>query len=605
MDTGNTIPDSFVSTTQKTSSQSVSWFYPFFIFIIALTIRLIVLVQFKEMNPLFEHPVIDAWRYDTLAKNFLTLGSWPEKGAFLQPPAYPAFLALIYTLFGESHTWARIIQACLGSLSCVFIYYIGFHIHSKRIGLTSGLITAFYGPLIFFEMDLLAPVLIVFWSSLGLLLFITGLQKLKNTFLMASGFCMGVALISWPIIGLSCAFLALVHCWSFHRNPRNCSIQIIVFSLGVLLPVLPVFLHNILHGEWVLISTNGGINFFIGNNPDWQQTVAGRPGYPWEKIVTLPYQIYGVDKVNEIGSSSLFFQEAVNFISSHPAEYIKNQLIKLYQVAYGYEIMRNTDLYFFKQFSSVLDSMIFSSKWLHFPFGLLFPFASIGFIFSFPQLGKENKYLIGYLISVCAGLFLFFVTARYRVVLVPVLSIYAALGAWELFFALQNKQKQGWLLLALLLSIGICTNTDIFNQQNHFKRGVYQAQAPFTLGRIYLEQGKMDEALNWLEKSIQIDPSYPDAWVDLGRAKYLLGDVNGAIESMNQAAITAPDYPLPYYNLGLIYDKPYLPPSKAIEFYQKYLTRADAYFDAHILGQERQTTVRKRLNTLISQHQNQ
>ena len=324
--------------------------YALLIFFVAFFVRLIVLFQFKEYNPLFENPVVDAWRYDNLAREFLRTGTWPEPDAFTQPPAYPFFLAVLYKLFEGSYTWVRIIQSIMGSLSCAFIFLIGTNLHSKRIGMTAGLVGAFYGPLIFFDLDLLAPVLIVFWSLLGLLLIISGLRNYNRTLLFLSGFCFGCSLVSWPITGLACAVTVLLILWHCKAKPRKAITLALLFSFGVVIPVTPVFLYNLQKGKMVLVSTNGGINFYIGNNPDWQETVAMRPGYPWEKIVTMPYRKYGEDLVKEQGSSALFFQEAKKYIVSKPKDYFRNQLIKLYQIGFGYEIMRNTDIYFFKQY---------------------------------------------------------------------------------------------------------------------------------------------------------------------------------------------------------------------------------------------------------------
>jgi hypothetical protein len=52
-----------------------------------------------------------------------------------------------------------------------------------------------------------------------------------------------------------------------------------LFLGGVCLPVAAVALRNLaVSGEPVLISSNGGINFYIGNNPDYDVTVRIRPG---------------------------------------------------------------------------------------------------------------------------------------------------------------------------------------------------------------------------------------------------------------------------------------------------------------------------------------
>lgn len=570
----------------------------------ALALRLLVLYQFREANPLFDHPVIDAWHYDNLAREFLRLGRWPEPGAFFQPPAYPFFLAAIYGLFGESATWARLIQAVLGSLSCVLVYALGCQLHCRRTGLIAGLITASYGPLIFFDLDLLAPVLIVFTSTLGMWLLLAGLRREKPLLLIAAGVCLGAAVACWPIIGLACGLILMLTVWNVRHRPGKAARLTVLLVLGITLPILPSFLHNLSHGEKVLVSTNGGINFYIGNNPRWQESVALRPGYPWETIVNLPYRLHGPELVEQVGSSKLFTREGLAFIRSQPGRYLRNQLLKLYQLGYGYEIMRNTDLYFFKQYSPVLDALLFSTPWLKFPFGLLLPLALPGIFLSFSRLGRENRYFLAYLATVSAGLLLFFVTARYRVVLVPVLAIYGAMGAGEMVAQLRRQTSRGLLLLLAVGLLGVGTNLDLLGQEQRVTGPIYRAQAPYTLGRVALEEGRAKEALAWLEESLRIDPAYPDAWVDLGRARHALGDTTGAILAMEQAVAVAPDYPLPYFNLGLLYDRPDLPPGQAITWYRKFLARAEAYFEDRIRGPERTTQVRQRLAVLQAQERN-
>ena len=561
----------------------------------ALGLRLAVLLQFREANPLFAHPVIDAWHYDNLAREFLRLGHWPEPGAFFQPPAYPFFLAMVYAVFGESYTWARLVQAVLGSFSCVVVYALGCHLHGRRTGLIAGLITAGYGPLIFFDLDLLAPVLIVFWSCLGLWLLLISARRENPLFLLAAGLCLGAATACWPIIGLACGLTMALMLWSGRRNPKQATSGVLVLALGVIIPLLPSLVHNLGHGQRVLVSTNGGINFYIGNNPHWQESVALRPGYPWETIVNLPYRLHGPAQVEKVGSSKLFTRESLHFIRSQPGQYLRNQLVKLYQIGYGYEIMRNTDLYFFKQYSPVLDRLLFSRPWLKFPFGLLLPLAVIGIVLSLTRLNREHHFLLAYLLAVAAGLLFFFVTARYRVVLVPLLAIYGALGAGEMAGMMRRSRGQGLALLLAVALLGLFCNLDIFNQEQRVTGPIHRAQAPFTLGRVALEEGRAQEALPWLEESLRIDPDYPDAWVDLGRAKHALGDSSGAIQAMLQAASVAPDYPLPYYNLGLLFDQRGQPPGPVIAYYRQYLLKAAAYFEDRIRGPERTTQVQRRL----------
>ena len=187
-------------------------------------------------------------------------------------------------------------------------------------------------------------------------------------------------------------------------------------------------------------------------------------------------------------------------------------------------------------------------------------------------------------------------------VLVPVLAIYAALGAAGLPAALRDRKPKrlSGLILSLLLLTAL-GNLDLFNQERIINGPIYRAQAPFTLGRINLDRNDPQTALQWLAISTSIDPLYPDAWVDTGRARYALKNLTGAISAMNQAVSAAPDYPLPYYNLALIFDNPAMPREKALRYYREFLTRAERYFEQTIRGPEREEYARRRIAAISAE----
>ena len=62
-----------------------------------------------------------------------------------------------------------------------------------------------------------------------------------------------------------------------------------LIALPLCLIIFPVTLRNYLIGDdWVLISANGGVNFYIGNNAHYDSTVAIHPGLHWERLVGNP-----------------------------------------------------------------------------------------------------------------------------------------------------------------------------------------------------------------------------------------------------------------------------------------------------------------------------
>ena len=52
-----------------------------------------------------------------------------------------------------------------------------------------------------------------------------------------------------------------------------------LFTAGVLLALVPVTARNVaVAGEWSPVSSHGGLNFYIGNNPQADGTYSGVPG---------------------------------------------------------------------------------------------------------------------------------------------------------------------------------------------------------------------------------------------------------------------------------------------------------------------------------------
>ena len=78
--------------------------------------------------------------------------------------------------------------------------------------------------------------------------------------------------------------------------------------LGAAIAVAPVTFRNWAEGrELVLVSSNTGINLYLGNNPRYDATVGMRPGRDWQALVRAPL-LHGVSGA---GPASRFFVERV------------------------------------------------------------------------------------------------------------------------------------------------------------------------------------------------------------------------------------------------------------------------------------------------------
>src|SRR3989304_165291 len=94
---------------------------PLIIFLIALLLRIVYTFQLKSGSPLYDFPVVDALMYDSWGWK-IAQGDWLGERIFYDPPLYAYFLGVIYKIFGHNYLAPRIIQAFIGSLSCVLIY---------------------------------------------------------------------------------------------------------------------------------------------------------------------------------------------------------------------------------------------------------------------------------------------------------------------------------------------------------------------------------------------------------------------------------------------------------------------------------------------------
>src|SRR3972149_11496101 len=96
---------------------------PLIIFLTALTLRIVYTFQLKSGSPLYDFPVVDALMYDSWGWK-IAQGDWLGERIFYDPPLYAYFLGIIYKIFGHNYLAPRIIQALLGSLNCVLIYFV-------------------------------------------------------------------------------------------------------------------------------------------------------------------------------------------------------------------------------------------------------------------------------------------------------------------------------------------------------------------------------------------------------------------------------------------------------------------------------------------------
>ena len=525
------------------------WHWGGIVFVLALSLRLVHAFQMSA-SPLFTMPAVDAATYSEQAAS-LAEGNWLGRGQgpFWQPPLYPYFLGVIKLAFPESFYYvSRFAQALIGSLTCVLLYLVGRRLFGSGIGFVGGLIAAVYGPLIYFDARLLPAGLAALLTLVSLLLLMRAVRltyppsppscaergnRLFSPFprrkggrgdrsstkliFMAAGFAMGLASLTAAILA---SLIPGVVIWLFYWLRKNAALAVVAFLLGAVLAIAPVTLRNyIIGGDIVPISYNGGVNFYLGNNANAAQTLALRPGWEWEELVALPLR----EGITRPSAKSLFFySQALEYMQNAPLDYMGLLAKKIAQFWRGDEIERNQEMYYWRKYSSVLAGTLW--KWeVAFPFGLVSPLALLGLIVYIRRQGFTLPvlFVLGYSFAVIS----FFVAARYRLPIVPLLILFAVYGgSWLYARWRQRPLRQALLPTAVLVLLVLLANWDLPPMDGRGKAATHN-----DLGNAYLQQGRYDLALLKYEQATRLDSTYWQAWFNLGSLRALRGDLRGAL----------------------------------------------------------------------------
>lgn len=475
---------------------------------LALCLRVIYTLQSAD-NPYFANPTMDAAYHLDWAEALLAGQPFVE-GAYFRAPVYPWFLALLLEVCDGNLLWVRFLQAGVGTLSVALVFAVA----RRAFGWTSAWLAALgaatYWMLIYFDAELLLPVLEV-PSCLWVLLAGLRWSERPNAFRAWQwGLALGCAAIVRPNVLLLAPCLAV---WLVGQSQAAWTARLRVLALGalgMLLPIAPITLHNGLVGkDWALISTQGGVNLWIGNNPQSNGQSAIVPGTRadwwggyYDSIAQAEIAEGRELKGSEV--SDHYVGRVLQWWREEPWSALRLLLHKLRLFLLRYELGNNQDEDFFAlHFGPIL-------RYLPLGWWCLAPLAALGLWWSRARW-RELFVLHAFVLVYSASVVLFFVNARFRVPLLPPLLIFAAYALVQWYHALQQRQFprvfQG-------LAISGLVAVPVFWAPEQLKRN--DAQGWWQLGNAALEQGAPQEALELYQRALQEDASV--ARIHLGEA---------------------------------------------------------------------------------------
>jgi Flp pilus assembly protein TadD len=292
----------------------------------------------------------------------------------------------------------------------------------------------------------------------------------------------------------------------------------------------------------VLISWQGGLNFYLGNHPGadgWSATAPGIRKDWWggyEDGIRIPSRALG-GKPSYREISAYWFRRGFDFMRDHPGEALRLLGRKAYLLFYGAELSNNQILSFSGRYSRVFRNLPLA-------FGVIAPLSLVGALL----LGRDRRrsLLLLYLLTYGSTLVLFFVCSRFRIPLMPFFLIFGAAGLVGTARALRRAPGRGAALLA-----GILLLTALLNHDFGVVPPVNLAWGYEGEGVSLLRQGRFEEAADRFRKAIENDPRSPQAHHDLGVALREAGRPEDALPCFRKAIELDPRNAEAYNNLAL------------------------------------------------------
>lgn len=517
------------------------------LFGLALAARLVHLYGASK-HPTFLTPIVDSGEYNRIAQ---TLAEGEPMGPefFWQVFFYPYFLSRIYSLFGYSIVAAKVIQAVLGSIVCVLVYLLGKRIFDRPAGVLAGCVAALYGPLIFFEGELLATGLAAFWAAVLMLLLMNVGEKKGLWFYFVLGLSGGLAVITRVTFLPFCAAAALWTVYALRRSSLEWKAilrkEILILAGFLLVTGAVAFKNKTVTGRFSFLPETGPLNLYMGNNPDTSEIMAKRPGAAWDGLLNMPVRQGAKTRAE---AREFFMDRFRNYVFTRPLHFTGRMARKLVHLASSREISSNLDMYAMRKCSPLLGVLMWKAGGFGFPFGILLPLSLLGLFLHRRRL-PLHVYLFWGLYSL--AIILVFVTARYRAPMIPILAVPAA--AAVLSIAGWIKAKHWSKAAAGILPVGLMAF--LFSVAGPFaaEEVDFEAEMYYCLGIEEERLGNHPEAAADLEEAIRIDPAYGDAHGYLGYVLIRMGKKDEALEHLKRAVAINPDLDSAHVSLGGIH----------------------------------------------------
>ncbi len=337
------------------------------------------------------------------------------------PPGYYYFLAAIYAVAGHHYWVVRVVQAVLDTMTCLLVYRLGKDVAGETVGLLSGALVAVYPPFILYTGVLLTETLSMFLlvAAAALVLhFSESNVPWRWRSMLGAGILLGLAALTRSVL---LVMVPVILVWALWMGPRWPGYKSALgYGLALVAPVIlviaPITVRNYqLHERFILISTNGGVNFFLGHGGTERVKYQVR-NIPEDPV---PGQLIGISNRTAPEEEDYFYELGWRYIVASPWRTVRRLPGKLQQMYWASEYWPATD---------AQVRILRASDWVLWRLGAL-PWALLGLWHWRDRLFIRRLLLYGLMGATLVIPLAFWAQPRFRVPVVPFFFVLASAAA--------------------------------------------------------------------------------------------------------------------------------------------------------------------------------
>ncbi len=407
---------------------------------------------------------------------------WGGKEIFHQAPLYPYFVAGLLKLSKNSLGVVILVQLLVGTLHPMVVFWLAKRLFDGRVGLVAAALTAFYGPFIFHQGLLLRDWLLPILEPLAVVALLKGRENDRSLNWLLAGAALGLCILTKETILLFLPFVLLWILLEYRWAFRKAGAAAAMLLLGLMVSLSPLAVRNRIVGAPLLaISPQGGWSFIIGNAAD---------AFPVGPFLTPSL---GEILLRSDGRIWAAIRETLRSYQGDWPAFIGQQLLKLRGLVDPLEVANNAGFSYGLEISPAL--------WFTLRYGIIFPLGMAGFFLSL-KVWRRHLLLLLYGLSTVGAMMVTTILARYRLVLVPILIVYAAAGLMWLFEPIRTEQRdRAKIYLTLLLGLAVVQHLllplRILRDLPDYAIHSYDY---FISAEIYASEGRPDRAVAEMER---------------------------------------------------------------------------------------------------------